>query len=283
MRRAPRRWIAPSLILSGLSFWAVGLYLASLSGQAPEVARTAQDAHAWAFGAAALGNVLIFAGLGQAVLHTPFGILRSGRNTLSLAKLQMTAWTVLIIAALATAAACRAWALGFDAALQINIPPELLQVMGISFVSAAAAPAINAMKVQDPTPDQVQAASIRLGEPLVASGQTVHRPDGARVRLSDLIRGDDLASAGTVDIGKVQQLLITALVITVYAGMVASLFRTTVIGSVRTDLPKFSSDFVTLLLVSHGGYLALKAAPKPDSSAAAGPQRPLPPPDRNAA
>ncbi len=272
-KRNRTSWV---FLVGALGAWAVGLYCAYLSDDA-----MGSFGHLWAFLLAALGNLLLLAAIGQAITKSPFGVLYTGRNTLSLSRLQMTAWTVVVLAALMATAAIRAWSGGFAGALRIGIPPELLQVMGISYVSAAAAPAILALKSQEATSGQVQAASGRMGEQLVSGDQLVHRPSWARPRLADMVRGDDLNSAGTVDLGKVQQLMITGLVLVIYGGVLAMMFLWTKLDTPRTELPKFSTDFVTLLLVSHGGYLALKAAPKPDPTPSSAPQRP-PPPDRNA-
>lgn len=236
-------------------------------------------AHSWAFLIAVTGNLLLFAACGQAITRSPIGILRTGRNTLSLSLLQMVAWSALVLGAILTAAACRGVAQGASQALALKIPSELLQVMGISFASAAAAPAILALKTQPAAIDQVQTAADRMGEPLVGSDQLVRRPLGARVRLADLVRGDELNGAGSVDLGKVQQLSISALMIVVYGAMVATLFRWEHFDSAITEFPGFSDEFVTLLLISHGGYLALKAASKPESAQGS---RPSPPVDRNA-
>jgi len=228
----------------------------------------------WAWLVSALIIVLL-----AVVLPSRLGtqnVLRDARGRYSLSRLQMTLWTVLILSALIAIAVSRVWVAEgqFGAALTISIPPELLQVMGISYASAAAAPAVLALKTETPSEGQVEAASTRLGEPLLVNGQAVARPAGASPVLVDLVRGDELATAGTVDLSKVQQLAITALVVTIYGGMLFNFFRTPVFGAAPTQMPKFSEDLVTLLLISHGGYLAWKAAPKP---AAPAPQRPPPP------
>ena len=281
--RQARRYLPLIYLCFAVACWAATVLLAQAPYPTPKAAAVAPDsgvlAHSWAFIVAVTGNLLLFAACGEAVSRSPLAILRTGRNTLSLSRLQMVAWSALVIAAITAAAACRGVALGANEALALRIPPELLQVMGISFVSAAAAPAILSLKSQPADVDQVQAAAHRMGEALVRSDQLVRRPMGSRVRLADLVRGDDLNSAGSVDLGKVQQLAISALVIAVYATVVATFFRWERFGGLATGLPRFSSDFVTLLLVSHGGYLALKAASKPESSPAS---RPPPPGDRNA-
>jgi hypothetical protein len=232
----------------------------------------------------ATGMVLLCASLGLLVTRRHNGILLSSRNTYSLSRLQMVLWTILVLSALMAAAACRSWvAKDLGAALNIQIPNELLQVMGISYVSAAAAPAVLSLKSQtDATDGQIRAAAQRVGGPVTATGQMVGRPRGARALLRDLITGDDLGNAGIVDLSKLQQLLITLMLVFIYAGMLSQLFYGAPFAvATQTRLPPFSQDFVTLLLVSHGGYLAYKAVAKPTSDADET-ARPPPTPDRNA-
>lgn len=246
-----------------------------------------------AFVGALAGTIALVAGLGIDVADTPLGIIESGRNTFSLSRLQMSLWTVLILSALIAVAVCRGWGLldnaSWGTALNIKIQTELFQVMGISYFSAAAAPSILALKSQPsstPTQAQLDATRARAGEPtLDAIGSVVQRPLNEAPRLSDIVQGDDVATAGTIDLSKVQQLLVTVLLVTVYFAMLVNLFQT---GSAAdpTEMPTFNESFVSLLAVSHAGYLVYKAAPRtaPDPATPTSPSAsPRPsPPDRNA-
>jgi len=226
------------------------------------------------------GMICLFVTFGYAVSDSTLGILLNGRNVYSLSRFQMVLWTVLVLSALMSAAACRAWSQ--QAALDIRIPGELLAAMGISLVSAAAAPALLSLKSDSTaTSAQLMSAEGRLGEPLVPVGKVIGRPAGAPASLADLVRGDELANAGAIDLSKVQQLLITLLLITVYASMVGQFFFDTSFAQKVTDLPGFDQSFVNLMLVSHGGYLAYKATSKPDDVTPTL-LRPSPP-DRNGA
>jgi hypothetical protein len=230
----------------------------------------------------ALGMIAFSISLGFAITKSADGIFLSSRNVYSLSRFQMVLWTVLILSAVMSAAAWRAWQPGGGGdVLAIVIHSELLQVMGISYVSAAATPALLSLKTQTATAGELASASSRLGETVHAKGQLVTRPPGATASITDLVQGDELANAGTIDLSKVQQLIITLLLVTVYAGMVFKLFLSPApfLGA-QTELPELSQGLVNLLLISHGGYLAYKAASKP-GPADGDTQGPPPPPDRN--
>jgi len=270
-----------------LSLWTVCLgILPNLTYLTPEHTRLTVFLGAFA------GTVCLVIGIGIQVAGTPLGILQSGRNTYSLSRLQMALWTLVILSALIAAAVCRAWQLGpgtLSTALNIWIPQELFAVMGISYFSGAAAPAILSLKSQTPsTPDQISATTRRMGEPICVTGSVVHRPTNASPKLADIVQGDDVSTAGTVDLSKVQQLLITLLLVGVYFSMLANMFLhglPSVTASAgndhteRTMLPAFSQDFVTLLSISHASYLAYKAAPRPAIATppSDSPFRPTPP------
>ena len=217
--------------------------------------------------------------IGVAITGRRLGILWTARNTYSLSRLQVTLWSLLVLAALAAVVSCRARGLfiaqgplGVDNALNLEIPQSLLALMGISVTSAAAVPAILSMKAQAsaPTGAQLNAASARLGGDVQASGGVLVRPANCPPLVRDLFQGDDISKAGTVDFSKVQQAVITLILWVAYLGMLCLLFWTgqslaDAAHPGATNLPKPSSTFVFLLGISHAGYLAYKAAPVPSS------------------
>ena len=91
-------------------------------------------------------------------------------------------------------------------------------------------------------------------------GHVMVRDDQSLARWSDIISGDEVANAGTVDLSKVQHLLITLLLLGTYAGM---MFSAIAKRDNFDTLPPLSPDFVGLMAISHAGYLAYKAVPKP--------------------
>jgi hypothetical protein len=231
-----------------------------------------------AFVGALGGTLLILIGIGVDVSESWLGVLESGRNTYSLSRLQMALWTWLVLSALFAAAACRAWGLGggnLNTALDVDINSQIFEVMGLSFFTGAAVPALLALKSQGGSdPNAAASVSAKTGETMQVQGQVIVRPDSSDPKLGDLVQGDDVGSAGVVDLSKVQQLLITLLLVGTYAAMLFGLFADgPFVGpnSRHTVLPPFPDNFVGLLALSHGGYLAYKALPKPAAGVPAGP------------
>jgi hypothetical protein len=257
-----------------------------LGGHYPLTVRT------FGFAAVLVSLLALFLALGEHISdQAALGVLLSGRNTYSLSRLQVVLWTWLIISALIAAVSARAWGLGgggLATAMDIEINEDLFAVMGISLGTAAAVPSLLSLKAQaGADPQQVQAAQVRMVTPIGARGHLLVRPTGASALLRDLVQGDDLATAGIIDISKVQQLLITVLLVAGYAAMLFDLFLRS--GEIAA-MPPFNGYFLTLLAVSHTGYLIYKAAPRtaptsgadaqpPAAPVVAPPSRPAPPSD----
>lgn len=239
----------------------------------------------------------MLAGFGIDIARDPLGVLKSSANRYSLARLQMFLWTWVILSAVSAAALCRGFQLtnaDLRTAFKIAIHGDLYTVMGVSFFTGAAGPALLALKAQGGAdPVQRDLAAARMNEDISALGKIVVRPAGQKAKLSDLVEGDEITSAGVVDLSKVQQLMITVVLVGIYVAMVFDLFgRETFAafpeGDIKhgaiTTLPSLTADMVNLLILSHAGYLGFKAAPKPpaapeESSTFAGPP---PTPDRKA-
>jgi hypothetical protein len=236
-------------------------------------------------------------GLGYAVTGKVSGIALSSWNDYSLSKLQMALWTIVILSALFTAAKLNLVGyfgpVQFDQVLAIKIPPELLEAMGIAAFSTAATPAILALKAsQDARPEQQAGAQNRVAattgataDGVVTSGKAVGNATTDTAHWTDVVTGDEVANAGTVDLSKVQQLLITVLLIGTYEFWLLQMFGTS--KGALTTLPPLPQQFIELLAVSHASYLAYKAVPKagttapatPDQTNATPPAAPTPPPN----
>jgi hypothetical protein len=105
------------------------------------------------WGLAVVITMMLFALAGREVNGQWFGILIDSRNKLSLARLQMTLWTVMVLTAFLTMAIHRIRAttgvspsLTHEQALDIKLPPELILAMGISLASFAGATLIKSAK-----------------------------------------------------------------------------------------------------------------------------------------
>jgi hypothetical protein len=213
----------------------------------------------WAWGwAISAGSLLVFClCIGIAINGRLGGLIIDARNKMSLSKLQAVAWTILVLSAWIAFVVTRA-RLGATGPEDVVLPPELLAAMGISATSLVAAPVILSLKAPD----------------------TVHTNDApGNAQWLDLFRGDDVGNANSPDLGKIQQFLITVVVLAVYAGDIWNTLgapAALVPHSKNIDfsnylhtLPVFNANLAWLIGISHAGYLAYKAAPHPGNTAAA--------------
>jgi len=242
---------ASPITLGGLAAFAVAggiavnVWLAGAAG-APRL-------YAWLLTVA--GIVLLCACIGKAISRSWTGVIESARNRVSLSRLQMFAWTVLVLSAVLTAGASNFF-LGVDAsALSVAIPGDLLAVMGIAATSLVAAPAVLSLKA---APAPAAAAAAAQG---VSSG-IYRRPASLSASWLDLFRGDEEGNCATPDLSKIQQFLITVGLVALYGAMIGQMFLAA--GPIGA-LPPLGENFVWLLGISHAGYLAYKAVPHPAS------------------
>ena len=105
------------------------------------------------WGLAVVATMTLLALAGREVNGQWFGILIDSRNKLSLARLQMILWTVMVLTAFLTVAIHRIRAttavsvsLTQEQALDIKFPPELILAMGISLASFAGSSLIKSSK-----------------------------------------------------------------------------------------------------------------------------------------
>jgi hypothetical protein len=224
-------------------------------------------------GATFVGVMLILAAelaiIGALVNGRPIGAFIDNRNRISLSKLQAGAWTVVVLAALATAAAFNMTApdngTGYVTALAVTIPGDLLLAMGISATSLVASPALLSLKAAEtPSQESVDQAAVKVngtgGADIPANGKVALNATATEASWADLVTGEEVGNVGYPDLGKIQQVLITTLLLGCYTAYIYMSFsRTTTLAI--TTLPLLDTSFVGLLALSHGTYLAYKAVP----------------------
>lgn len=175
------------------------------------------------------------------------GILVDERKKMSLSRFQTILWSVLILSAfLAAAIANLLGANNPTGALSIDIPPELLGILGISVTSLAGAPLI----LNNKKPDQVDT-----------------NVDGGRPALRDMFKGDDVANCNYVDLSKVQMFYFTIILVLAYGAALVALFM--VVDPRHPAIsafPALNPAIVGLFGISHAGYLTYKAVPRDQST-----------------
>jgi hypothetical protein len=222
--------------------------------------RLEQRAHAWVM---ILVLMTAFAVLnGHGVTGALWGILIDSRNKMSLSRLQMLAWTLVVLSALVTAILSNV-ARGSDSPMEITIPSELWVLLGISTAAAVGAPAVLNSKRQKQA-DETELNKTR--EMLAKQGQTdldkdelsvvLRNEDMSCARWSDLLKGDESGNASTVDLGKLQMFFFTFVLVCGYGAAIYTMFRRV---DLITALPPVQEGMNVLLGISQTGYLASKA------------------------
>jgi hypothetical protein len=192
------------------------------------------------------------------------GVLIDNRYKMSLSRLQLLAWTLVVVATIVTAALTN-HAYGSGAPLSIAIPPELWVLLGISTASAVASPAVLSTK-KGKTPDMEEFDKV-AGDLQRDAGVTLDRKRSSVVlynagfsdaRWGDILKGDESGNASTVDLGKLQMFFFTFVLILGYGAAIVRLLDA---SAAISALPAVDNSLNTLLGISHTGYLAAKAVP----------------------
>jgi hypothetical protein len=199
---------------------------------------------AWLLIAALMGAFAAVAGHGVTGLAR--GVLIDERHRITLGRLQMLLWTILVLSAYMAAALANIGR-GVSSPLNVDIPSELWLTMGISTASLIAAPAALQYKEK-------------------RHGNTLHHWEHeSESRFSDLFRGEEIADREHLDLGKVQMFLFTVVLILGYGLAVGDMLDNAT--GPFTALPAVDEGVVTLLAISHAGYLTRKALPTTPESA----------------
>jgi hypothetical protein len=192
------------------------------------------------------------------------GIFIDERNKISLSRVQLVLWTLLLVSALLTAGLSNV-VLGATSPLEIEVPASVWALLGIGSFTFVASPAILQRKADNPAPLRMAAirANLATADGIAANtvsavGEVVTKGSTTDARWRDIIRGDT-NDADYVDVSKVQQLAFTVLLLAVYG---AALFNLLKPIALITKFPPVDGGFVALLGLSHAAYLAYKAAPK---------------------
>lgn len=218
----------------------------------------------WGWAGSAVSMVLFCVGIGMAINGRPGGLVIDIRNRVSLSKFQAAAWTVLVLSALIAAAIVRIKMIPASTTppLDIDIPNPLLAAMAISATSLVATPLILNQKRNLTAVDGQEAETAsKLGDDpanLASDGKLYGRNDPSLAQWFDMFRGDEVDTAGSPDLSKLQQFLVTVIILVAYSAAIWNMFGD---SNEITSLPALSEHMTWLVGLSHAGYLAYKAAP----------------------
>ena len=207
----------------------------------------------WIVSLVLLASIVLIVGRG--VTGRWFGFLIDERNKMSLSRFQAVLWSLLILSAFLAAALINLHLKLLSSptdALAITIPAELLALLGISGTSLVGAQLI------------LHAKSQKLEQ--IATHLAANQAD-----WYDMFKGDDAANAAYLDLSKLQMFYSTIILVLVYGFALAGMFMGGDPKSLAiTAFPSLSATMVTLLGISHAGYLLYKAVPRAQTTAQPG-------------
>jgi hypothetical protein len=207
-------------------------------------------------------------------------ILIDGRNQMSLSRMQLTLWTILILSTIIVMAMFQIrWGIypslkvqatslpAVSNALNITVPNAVWALLGISTGSLVGAGLIKSQKKENKLGSQgesvLKSEAMKLsGTTETVSEQTTPTPNGDKTTpkytnqgtlfaytdpryasFSDMFTGDEVGSAARVDIAKVQMFFFTVLIVLAYGVTVFSLF-------ISASYPEKGLADVSTILVS---------------------------------
>jgi hypothetical protein len=203
--------------------------------------------------------------VGHGVTGVWKGVFVDDRLRMSLSRLQMLTWTVVIVSAFGTIAIARAQQNAITA-LDVAVPSAIWLLLGISTTSLVGSPLIRDLK-KDPTktpPDSATregvAARGRAPDSVTADGQFIKNRSIADATFADLFMGELIDDFTLLDVAKIQMFFFTILAVLSYATAIGASVRS---GVVPASLPDVGEGLLAILGISHGGYLMSKAAASP--------------------
>jgi hypothetical protein len=209
-----------------------------------------------------------FVAIGLSIKNRWDGIFIGPQNKISMSRFQLVIWTLVIGAGLLTAGLANVSIGGNTPPLDITIPKEIWALLGLGSFTFVASPAILSQKKDGP------ANAARLGtvnanlkradgfaNNVTAEGSVVKKAEPTDASWRDIFRGDEVADGDIVDFSKVQQLIITVLLMVTYSAALFAMFAKLNAAHI-SEFPTVSTGFLALLGISHAAYLGYKIAPK---------------------
>lgn len=193
-----------------------------------------------------------------------FGVLISERKVMSLSRFQITIWTLLILSAFLFVSLQRIADPTVLDPFAITLDWKLWALLGIStgsFVGAGMVSSVKKMKEPDGKATKEVAAFFKEPESQVSEnreGILYANDTTADATFLDVLQGDELKNTAYVDLSKVQMLLFTIVTVVAYGAALFSWVNSNDPAELVV-FPELSEGLITILGISHAGYLGNKA------------------------
>jgi hypothetical protein len=198
---------------------------------------------AWYANLALMSAFVLIAGRG--ITGRWRGAFIDERNKVSLSRLQMLLWTVVVLSAYLAGALARVAAGTTPDPLAIAVPDTLWMLLGISTTSLVGSPLIKGAKAE------------RGGSQAAANPIDRNKSSGD-ARWIDVFKGEDTSNFAYLDMAKVQMFFFTLVLVFAYTVLIGRAMA----GGSFNEFPALAPGMVALLGISHAGYLTSKAVPR---------------------
>lgn len=228
--------------------------------------------------------VTIIALIGQLIQGRVDGVLIDERNMISLSRLQIVLWSIVVLSSIVTFVGARAQTPELDP-LNIKIPETLWVLMSISTATLVGSPLIRSATQTNKNPNlgevlpnlrrsQLESRSrtalprnrteiseedeIKLTlieEDRETNGNVLKNTHAKNATWLDMFRGELVSNSSQVDMAKLQNFFFTVFLAMVYIGAILQYLSR---NTIPDTLPEVSDSMVTLLGISHAGYLMAK-------------------------
>lgn len=204
--------------------------------------------------------------LGHGITGAWRGVFIDDRNVISLSRVQILAWTVLILSAFMAGVF---WNIACSIPQpldQVKLDATLWMLMGISSTSLVASPLIlSRKKIQTPSAEEMQSTfdliSKEGGGEQKSQGLIVANKEISQASWTDMFTGEETSNAAHVDLSRVQMFFFTIVSLITYGVVLGDMLHNSTKESGVTNFPGLPEGLLALIGISHAGYLSMKAMP----------------------
>ena len=214
-----------------------------------------------------LGLIVVFFLLtGKAITGRGLGILINERKLMSLSRLQLIIWTVVIVSGFFVIALERIHMGEVPQPLNIGVDWQIWALLGMSATSFVGTPLLYGnKKAKNPAdPQLVHKVAARYSEnpaDVNANREGILYGNNSiqDARFTDMFEGDELANVQFVDVAKLQMFFFTVVVAISYGMQLYALIAYGDLSAGDVKMPELQSGLLALMGVSHAGFLGSKS------------------------
>ena len=212
--------------------------------------------------------------LGIIISNNRWGVLVDEAHLISLSRFQMVIWTVLILSAFLAVGGARIevyTAVPQDAQVndQVEIPSD--ETGGETVEDTTVESMEDPLAIELPEELWILlgiSTTSLVGSPLILSGRDgrrrlVEREIKEKPSFTDMFKGDEEGNKDVIDMAKVQMFFFTMITYIAYSSMLWTWMATNTAAGL-TRFPALSESMITILGISHAGFLTNLNTKKPE-------------------